>query len=575
MKIRHLILMIIACIAMIVSCVKIDYMADNRIPTNPKGEYAILFSQPAPMTKAQITSVSGTGYDSFSLFSWNSVNDTIMNPYTVIADGVNSYQYEDVTGQEIQYFRRGTDWYDFLGVIPTTHNMSLKDGSVKVEGVKSFIIDDKRVEMAVNLTDTLYWGAGLTEESPEEFLSTYKRISKSDYNNVVELPFKHENALIFLGFSSDKTDTKIIDYVPGVPGTSVPGTLISKKAKMFDEMASGQLVSYALVPLQGDQNGYYAGFKGNYFNLNPYHGAYNYVSKERLAELMPLVNAQFIYTDENCAYVDKWEYGVNKQYKIFLKFADGVNVDEFAAGNDAFWVNLTDEEKSRLQNHHDSGCRIIRIEKLPDGNYFAWGESYGTYINYSGRDLKIMDGGTIGTAPIPAIEGVRMFSADSLGVNNVPIDTLYCVHIPHTETADATIDANGTVLSNRVTTDNVIQYSLPETTTLSETPLWSPSTFYALPGDTDFNFIVVKLSYIYNGTYTYDVRVPIHLPDGGLQAGKYYKYELYITSLGNGTADPDEARDEKDEIIIEDNPIIQVRLVETGYTQGDERRFTI
>ena len=123
MKIRHLIFMLIACIAMIASCVKVDYTLDNRIPTNPKGEYAILFSHPAPITKAQATSISGTGYDSFSLFSWNAINDTIMNPYTVMAKAEQSYQYEDVTGQEIKYFKRVANWYDFIGVITTTHNM--------------------------------------------------------------------------------------------------------------------------------------------------------------------------------------------------------------------------------------------------------------------------------------------------------------------------------------------------------------------------------------------------------------------------------------------------------------------
>lgn len=176
---------------------------------------------------------------------------------------------------------------------------------------------------------------------------------------------------------------------------------------------------------------------------------------------------------------------------------------------------------------------------------------------------------------VPGIDGIRVFSADSIGVNNVPTDTLYCVHIPHTTVADATIDANGCVLSNRSTTDNVIQFSLPETTTLGNTTVWSPSTFYALPGDIDFNFIVVKLSYTYNGVTAYDVRVPIHLPDGGLQPGKYYKYKLYITSTSNGTNDPDEASNEKDEIIIKDNPVITVRLIENGYVRGDERIIKI
>lgn len=86
---------------------------------------------------------------------------------------------------------------------------------------------------------------------------------------------------------------------------------------------------------------------------------------------------------------------------------------------------------------------------------------------------------------------------------------------------------------------------------------------------------MVKLSYVYKGVTTYDVRVPIKLPAGGLQAGKYYKYELYITSSSNGTNDFNEAAIEKDEILIENNPVISVKLIDTGYTEGDNRKITI
>ena len=150
MNLKNLFLAVLLAVA--ASCVKIDYV--NRIPTNSKGDYAILFSN--PRTKAQITSVSGTGYDSFNLFTWNSINDTIMNPYIVMASGEGAYQYENVDGQELQYFKGVTDWYTFIGVIPTTHTTTLKDGSVKIKDVTSFVVDDKRAEKAVNLTDTLY-----------------------------------------------------------------------------------------------------------------------------------------------------------------------------------------------------------------------------------------------------------------------------------------------------------------------------------------------------------------------------------------------------------------------------------
>ena len=550
MKTSKLILAI-AAVMVAVGCAKIEGTNSSSVPTNSKGEHAIIFSQAEPATKASHISVAGNGYDEFSLYTWNSNGEVIMNPFKTVATGTGTYEYDGVSGQSLQYFKNNADSYSFIGVIPTA-NASLSNGTVTV-GVESFVVDDNRV------TGTL------SADSPKEFLWARADVVKANYNQYVTLPFKHGNALLYVGFISDDAATEIIDYAPG---TSVAGTMINKKAKMFDEMASGQLVSYALVPLQGDQNGYYAGFKGNYFNLNPYHGGYNYVSKERLAELMPLVNAQFIYTDENCGYVDKWEYNVNKQYKIFLKFADGVDVNEFAAGNDAFWTNLTADEKAKMQNHHDSGCRIIRIEELPDGNYFAWGETYGTYINYSGRDLKIMNGGTIGTT---TISGIRVFSAQTDATEGY-------AHLAHTKTAGATV---GTSLSydNRSTGTDVIQYSLPTPTTVpvgttEADAVYSPTTFYSIPGDAGLTHFVIKISYTYKGTTVYDVRVPLALPAAGLEAGKYYKYIINIKSTSNGTNNPDEARDEKNDIDIIDNPI-RVSVNITDYAEGHTVIVTI
>lgn len=80
-------------------------------------------------------------------------------------------------------------------------------------------------------------------------------------------------------------------------------------------------------------------------------------------------------------------------------------------------------------------------------------------------------------------------------------------------------------------------------------------------------FIVIKVSYTYKGTTVYDVRVPLALPAAGLEAGKYYKYIINIISIANGTNDPDEANDEKDDIDIVNNPI-QVTVDITDYIEG-------
>lgn len=560
------------------SCVKITDTFDGGFPTNEKGEHAILFGR--PVTKAQITSVSGTGYDEFKLFVWNSINDTIMKPYSVLASGVGSYQYEEVSGQKLQYFKNVASWYDFIGVIPTTHNMTLKDGKVKVEGVTSFIVDDKRSEKAINLTDTLYWSAGLAVESPEELLWSYKRVEKSNYGGVVELPFNHQNSLIFLGFSSDKTDTKLLDYAPGTPDVpAVPevrdttdtwfnlkrGSNCDGSPTRTSTDGGSTYVDNFEIPaaLVAEIKSYYSINNGTAGDYDLHMGNTQWPSAEirqlRIVKDVPVAYRMPVETTSGdvVVFFNALKYLEDNGYKVTYRISGG-KPDIFNYPIIDLFVNGT-------------AYTIVGLNFGVANVYDASVAANVSALNYT---INVTPG-TPAVPGKPALEGIRVFSADSLGVNNLPTDTLYCVHIPHTTIADATISSTGCVLSNRTTSDNVIQFSLPATTTLSETPVWSPSTFYALPGDTNFNFIVVKLSYTYNGVTAYDVRVPIHLPDGGLVPGKYYKYELYITSTGNGTNDPDEARDEKDEILIEGNPVINVKLIDTGYTQGDERKLTI
>ena len=71
------------------------------------------------------------------------------------------------------------------------------------------------------------------------------------------------------------------------------------------------------------------------------------------------------------------------------------------------------------------------------------------------------------------------------------------------------------------------------------------------------------------GKTVYDVRVPLALPDGGLKEGYYYHYILNIKSRGNGTNDPSEATDDKDEIDTINLPII-VSVTVNDYQKGIE-----
>lgn len=538
------------------ACAKI--VVPSGTPINSAGEYAITFSH-YPQTKALASSQSGSGYDDFALFAWNSNNDTIMNPYTVQTKG-KDYVYDGVGTQELKYFSNAASSYKFLGVIPTTHAMKLEDGAVTVKDLVSFTADDSRVS------------GTLTADSPEEFLFASTSVAKANYKDVVNLQFNHGNAVVYLGFSSDKNTTKLLDYTPYNPGSpaqpAVPGTVTTttKTGKAIDMLVNGEIVYWPYIvnsSLTSSQP-------------NPrYDNGSNYGN---MSAVMDAVNAQFVYYNTSggeMAVADQtWDSAQNTNFKNMYGFKLASTVDKaaFAAGNDAFWTNASDQLKTVFQKAYDEGWRVVRIQYFSGNHYCAF------LINNTEMEYKVRTE-TGGTPAVPAVpesgfKGIRVFSADSLGVNSAT-DTLYCKHAAHTTEANATISSTGCVLSNRSVSNEVIQFSLPTNTTLSSTPTWSPTTFYALPGDAGFNFLVVKLSYEYDGETVYDVRVPIKLPAGGLQPGKYYKYELHITSVGNGTNDPDEASDEKDEIIIEGlNPIV-VNLSVADYEKGADEKIII
>lgn len=509
---------------------------------------SIQFGNYTPATKAMAgEGPNGVGYGDFTVFGFED-NTPIMDPYFVIWQE-SQWVYEGVSSQELKYFNKSANQYSFIGII--SDNTPSRDGTtVNVSDVESF-----------QTTDPM--------NSPKELLYTQKIVPQSQFGKYVSLTFNHANARMFIGFASDRSDTEVIDYVPGTP--SVPGTITTEHAKMFDLLAEGKLVGYGLTKFQGDEHGEYRGYTGNYFNINPYQGGLDFISNERLAELMPIVNAQFIYTDENCNIVDHWEYNVDKKDKMFLKFADGVNASDFIAGNDAFWTNLTDAEKVGLKNHHDSGCRIIRIEKLPDGNYFAWGESYGLVQNTTDRDFKVINGGTIGR---PELEGIRVFSVDDSGS---PI-----IHKVHTVKADAHFDAvNAPSYDNVVANSECITFNKPSTVLAQSDDTnitWaeathSPTIRYALPiASTGY---VVKFSYVYNGVTYYDARVLIPTESAAFAASKDYTYVIYITDKTNATTDPNQAYEEKNEVDTSQKAIVFSEITFGDYTSGGHYVYTI
>lgn len=528
------------------ACVKIDINLCESCTTPTDG--AIVFSNYSPATKAEAgVGPNAIGYDHFTVYGFKD-ETAIMDPFQVEWQ-TNKWVYEGIGTQELQYFNKNSTNYSFIGVI-SDKTPGRTDRVVDVEGVESFQTDDEM-------------------NSPKEFLYTQKIVTPAQYNQPVSLVFNHANARMHIGFASDRNDTEIVDYVSGFTGT--PGTLTTEHAKMFDLLAEGKRVGYGLTKFQGDEHGEYRGYTGNYFNINPYQGGLSYITNERLAELMPLVNAQFVYTDADCNLVDHWEYGVDKKDKMFLKFADGVNAAEFIAGNDAFWTNLTDAEKVGLQNHHDSGCRIIRIDRLPDGNYFAWGESYGLVQSTTDRDFKVMTGSTVG---IPDLEGIRVFSVDDSGEHNI--------HLAHVDAADAHVSVTGTpTFDNLSTSTNVMLFSHPNGAVAqvdNTSIVWadatpSPTIRYALPvGNTGY---VVKLSYRYNGTTYYDARVLIPTVSAAFAESKDYTYVIYITDKTNGTTDPNQAYEDKNEVDTSQKAIVFSEITFENYTSGGHYVYSI
>lgn len=510
------------------ACTKI-VVPSGTVPINSNGEYAITFSH-YPQTKALAASQSGTGYDTFDLFTWNSNNDTIMNPYTVHAGGTG-YIYDDVAGQKLQYFSNTANSYKFLGIIPTTHAVKLENEAVTVEDLVSFTFDDSRV------TGTL------TDDSPEEFLFASTSVAKANYKDIVNLQFNHGNAVVYLGFSSDRTDTELIDYVPAVaPIPAVPAvndTSYTWNVRIGTGIAC-RSTSPTVVPITDEDITYINSWFTSSIGTWPTSSSAGYFIITPVTQNIPDAYKTIVTTVSN------------KKITVF----DGRKYLK-AKYPTASWGGNWDTDAQY-------GHIIAHLDK-PNSYHRAWA------LNPAQNEVETITEITPGTPEVPgraAIEGVRMFTADSTA-------TVYAKHIAHTLQADAVVAENGMSFFNRIADSTVVTYTLPANTTLNTTPVWSPTTFYSLPGDVNLNWLVVKLSYVYNGVTAYDVRVPIKLPEGGLKPGKYYKYELNITSTGNGTNDPNEASDEKDEIIIESlNPIV-VNLTVAGYEVGADEKIII
>ena len=556
-KIKTMFLAIASILMIAASCAKIDSAYDSRaIPTNDRGEYAIVFTDKV-MTKSIADPSTTHDYTSFEVYAWQDGIATAWSPYTVEKSG-NEWKYDETTGQELQYFDRNTDKYDFLGVI-TGGVVAPANGSVglNVTGVKAFKNNDDETT------------------TPDELLWAQADVEKTAYDSEVALTFKHANAKMYIGFVSDRNDTQILDYtptIPEVPEVPAGSTTTAKTGKALDMLYNGDIVYW---PYAGDSN-LTSTQANNFFKSTNNYG--------NIGGLMDIVNAQFVYYNTSgTVTTNAWIEG-NKKDMYGIQLAVTTNKDDFVGGatedtwKDTFWSNASTELKDIFRKSYEAGWRVIRIEHIAGTQYDAW------LMNNTEMTYKVttITSGTPYQPAVPGINGIRVFSVSTDATTGKNIRT------PHTTEASAVLGNNACVLTQTVNSgdgaDSNITFVKPtgyvaqitDFTTVDEntTVTWSPTVWYALPVSNPDNGYVVKFSYTYNGNSYYDARVHIPATDSAFEQGKYYRYVICIGNKSNGSTDPGEAGTDKDEVDTDNLPI-RFTVVVNAYGDGEFKSYTL
>lgn len=496
-------------------------------PNNSNGQYAIGGYINGQQTTRSITrAVIDESYgNKFSLFVWTK-DSIIMNNYHGVFNN-NIWGYTE----NVKYFDNFVQKYNFIGLIP--EGGIINDGIVTTQA-ESFT------------TDTV-------GNDNRELLFATTTVEKDNYAYGATLNFYHINSKIQIGFTSDDANTEILDYSPSVPEVPAsPGitTQETKTTRFFDELIAGNSCGWPVATSGETAN-------------NGWHGQAQYVTPSNdLGNLMDVVNSQFIYYDENNQITDhNWVPAENRKNKIFIKFADNVNVTEFINGNDAFMKNASADLKSIFQANYTEGWRVIRINKLSNGSYSAWLTSNiqrtVTYYTTTGA-----------TEYQPAVEGIKGIIVLPAKVTNSPNRTLDS----YVSTATANISLNGCEFTATNTSNNII-FTVP-TSKISTTATMSPTYFYSLPcNDPEIGY-TIKFSFKYKGVNVYDARVWVPSTDVQWEQGKYYKYIINIKGRGNGNVSPNNKVNDPTIPVI-NNYQINVSAIIYDYVTGNEYSYDI
>ena len=527
---------------------------EYTLPQNEQGEFGIFFGNYTYDGKTKAASENGVlvgpsncGYDRFNIYAWKDNEITTMNPYLVRYE-TNNWVYDGINSQEMQYFARGSQQYDFTGVI--SNGTETVDGiNVNVTGVKAFL--DNTLEL----------------DTPDEFLFSNVSVDKNNYSSIVPIVFNHVNSKMYIGFASDRDDTEILDYVPGTPEIPATDDIEEITDTWFNlKRDSNSNVDGSPTKLKGpgettytdnaplpeallaEIKSYYSvngGEAGNY-NLN--QGTTAWPSNEiRTLRIVKDIPNEYKITVERTdgktfTFFDGFKYLKDNGYDIQPKNTGGkpdvwhyILLDAYVNGSSYTVVGFN--------------WAVSKISAYING---AWDYNYPT-VDYT---IEV----TPGTPAVPAtqgIEGIRVFSVD--------IENDKFVVANHTSEASAVV--NSTCTLTQTATETLISFSKPTISPVAqfanssdavssfENCTFSPSVYYALPVENPAEGYVVKFSYTYNGVNYYDARVHIPANKCNFQQGKMYKYVIYITSETNGTTNPVDAETEKDEVDTNKNSI--------------------
>lgn len=519
--------------------------------TNANGQYVIggyisgQQAQARALTRAALHEGAGASYDEFALYSWTN-DSVVMDKYHGVFTG-NTWGYNE----DLKYFDNFVPEYNFIGIIPQDAEQTFENGVVKVKAT-AFAVENENPD---GYTDT------------EEILYASTTVDKDNYPTGASFTFNHANSKIYLKFTSNDPNTKIIDYSPvtaGQPATpevrdtvdtwfnlkrsySAVGSATKLKGPGESSYTNAAQLPAALV---NEIKSYYSidgGTPGNY-DLHMGNTVWPSSTIKKLRVVKP-IPAAYKKT------VEIYNTG------IYMDFFDG--------------FKYLQDNGYDIQPANSGGKPDVWNYILIDA--FENGAAY-TIVGFNWDDSNAVPEYDIHITPgTPATSATGVSDIVVLPATSALGDGTDAILSSYPDSANISVSLNG-VSFESIHTNNIFKFTKPSGK-ISTTRVASPTTWYTFP--TEANAVdnvgyTVKFSFIYKGTTVYDARVFLPAAHCQWQSGKFYTYIININGRGNGkdtVVDPD-AQDPK--ITNPTNHEITVSVVTINpYEDGGEHEYTI